>query len=407
MEGKVNKRHLDEEADGGLPLKRSRPETVDNLSSHNASNHGTETKHDQDLYGDQADTPGLMSSRKRKSCFIDLDSEDFRAAKKICVKVPNGPTWRTPLAKLRDIFWKILTQFKELFHCEGSFTSLYQVGRKLGDGGFGVVYKGTRKKDGRIVALKYIRKEGYQKFLKFPGTSVTLPSEVAMHLLVSRPPISEHVVELLEWFDQPDKLILVMDYPAPCVDVLGYMENARRPLTENMARSIMKQVLQACQDLRECGVLHRDIKAENLLWQTDTRKVKLIDFGCADFLHDEPYTDFAGTPLFCPPEWIYDRKYDGRKANIWSIGVLLYNLVTFLLPFQTVDEITNKHTLSFRSGISKECKELICWCLRRNAEERPTLEEMLQGDWLSKGKQEYQSVLDVFPGEKWLLCYPS
>ncbi|KAL1005678.1 hypothetical protein UPYG_G00062190 [Umbra pygmaea] len=366
------KRSVDDDADEGPSLKRSRQEAAVKATG-----------------DDQGTTSDLNSTKKRKMCFLDLDSDDIRSAKKVCVEVPqyrSTCSWRTPLAKLWEMFLNIPRCLCRLFYRNECFKSLYNVGKKLKKGGCGTVHKGTRKRDGKKVAVKFINKKDREEYLTFPGTSVMLPLEVALHLIVSRPPVSEHVVELLEWFDQPERIILVMEYPAPCMDMYAYMKSVvGGALTEDTARSVMRQVVLACQHCRDRGVAHRDIKGENLLVQTDTMKVKLIDFGCGDLLKNEPYKKFAGTCLYYPPECFQLGKYSSQTATIWSLGVLLFTLVNKKLPFRSVHHICHRPKLVFKSGVSKECKKLICWCLNRNARARPTLEEMLQNDWMTNG----------------------
>lgn len=112
--------------------------------------------------------------------------------------------------------------------------------------------------------------------------------------IVSKPPRCENVVELLEWFETPTYLILVMEQPNPCIDLLKFCVCVNGPLSEPTARVVMRQVVQAARHCCERGVFHRDIKAGNLLFNPETLQVKLIDFGCGDLLMDKPYETYAG-----------------------------------------------------------------------------------------------------------------
>ncbi|XP_016364280.1 serine/threonine-protein kinase pim-1-like [Sinocyclocheilus rhinocerous] len=89
----------------------------------------------------------------------------------------------------------------------------------------------------------------------------------------------------------------------------------------------MWQVAQAAHTCCRRGVLHRNIKLENLLINKDTLEVKLIDFGCGDLLKTSAYETFWGTEVYCPPEFEKSGKYHGKPATVWSLGVLLFELV--------------------------------------------------------------------------------
>ena len=87
-------------------------------------------------------------------------------------------------------------------------------------------------------------------------------------------------------------------------------------------------------------VLHRDLKDENILISTKSLEVKIIDFGCAtDFDPDLIYTTLSGTPEFFPPEIFKNQNYSAEKSTVWSLGTLLYILVTGDVPFDSEKEI--------------------------------------------------------------------
>ncbi|XP_027765402.1 serine/threonine-protein kinase pim-1-like [Empidonax traillii] len=134
------------------------------------------------------------------------------------------------------------------------------------------------------------------------------------------------VIQLLEWFELPNRFLLVMEHPERSQD-LSHLITAWRFLPEEMAWGLFHQVLKAVRHCSSCSVLHWDIKPQNIVLDLATGEAKLIDFGCGTFLQDTAYTQFAGTPLYSPPEQIWLKSYHSEAATIWSLGILLYQMV--------------------------------------------------------------------------------
>ncbi|KAF5907246.1 NAD kinase isoform X1, partial [Clarias magur] len=286
-----------------------------------------------------------------------------------------------------------------------AFESLYTMGELLGEGGFGSICAGVRKADGKQVAIKYVVKGEHDIFITMPGETQLLPMEVALMEMVSKPFHCDNVLELIEWFEMPDCFILILERPSPCVDLRQFVHSHKGRLSEPVAQNIMRQVVQAARHCCECGVLHRDIKAENLLVNTDTLQVKLIDFGCGDLLKDTPYTVYAGTRVFCPPEWLCEGEYHGLPATIWGLGILLFDLVCGDVPFHREEDIVNRK-INFAPGVSGDCINLILWCLARYPHARPTFDEILSHAWFVE-PQDPQNVKNPVNSEMpALLCHP-
>ncbi|NXW67036.1 PIM1 kinase, partial [Hirundo rustica] len=206
-----------------------------------------------------------------------------------------------------------------------------------------------------------------------------VPLELVLLWMVSCPGF-RGVVQLLDWFELPDGFALVMERPERCRD-LWYLLDERGFLPEPAAWGLFRQVLHAVRHCTSRGVLHRDIKAENVLVDLATGEAKLIDFGCGTILQDTFYTQMSGTPEYCPPEWILFGCYHGQPATIWSLGVLLYDLVCGHLPFHTAEDIV-RGQLFFPPRVSQACQHLIRWCLSMDPTDRPSLEDLLEHSWL-------------------------
>ncbi|XP_037390203.1 serine/threonine-protein kinase pim-1-like [Pygocentrus nattereri] len=262
-----------------------------------------------------------------------------------------------------------------------SFKSRYVVGDELGQGGFGSVYKGSRISDGLQVAIKFVSKRKTSRFLYSPVESKAVPAEVALMQIMSQPPICNNIVQLIEWFDEPQRYILIQERPDPCMDLESFLKKQGNCMDEDMARDIMVQVVEAVNQCSKRGVLHRDIKLQNLLINIDTLEVKLIDFGCGDLIKTTPYDRYAGTFRYCPPEFLVYGSYDADPATVWSLGVLLFRMVYGHLPFASKFE-TIVGIFVFKDGLSKECRNLIAWCLEWLPSKRPSLQQIRQHEWL-------------------------
>ena len=170
------------------------------------------------------------------------------------------------------------------------FARLYALGPVLGKGGFGTVYAGQRVADRLPVAVKLVSKAKVVAMDLDEETAKNVPLEVALMRTVADVP---GVIRLIDFFELPDCFFLILERMDNCKDLFDYISEAGH-LTENVARHFFRQVLTAVEGCHARGVLHRDIKDENLLVDTKTLRLKLIDFGSGSRLRDEIYSDFDG-----------------------------------------------------------------------------------------------------------------
>ncbi|CAI5662729.1 unnamed protein product [Oreochromis niloticus] len=256
----------------------------------------------------------------------------------------------------------------------------------LGEGGFGSVYAGRRKTDNLPVVIKHINKDDVQREqVRFRGKTSMVPLEVLLMVTVGSGPSSvgkSAAVSILDWYDLAEEVLLVMERPVPCVDLLTYMKISGGALQEDIAKNIMKQMVDAAIQMLRNGVFHRDIKVENLLVETGSHehRVRVIDFGCGCLVQEQPYSEFSGTEDFAPPEFFTDGRYEAVPTTVWQLGTLLYEMLDGKQQFSTSKFLRQR--VSFNIEMSQDCKHFLQMCLTRRPEKRATLKLIQEHPWL-------------------------
>ncbi|XDV30775.1 hypothetical protein PO909_033619, partial [Leuciscus waleckii] len=264
---------------------------------------------------------------------------------------------------------------------EDNILSRYEMGRMIGEGAYGSVYAGKRLEDGLEVAVKIVRKPQNLEYINIPGHPAPFPLEVGLLILANGGPKVSEIIELLDWQDQPDQYIMVLERPSSCEDLWHFSRRHREGiLDEDTARRIMAQATTAAHVCCRRGVFHRDVKLENLLINTETLEVKLIDFGCGDLLQEAGYERFSGTISYRPPEHYTEGKYHGKPATVWSLGVLLFLLVCGRFPGPKDRQMIEDDIWS-DPGLSNECCLLMRSLLKESPSQRIYLRKILRHDW--------------------------
>ncbi|PIA54582.1 hypothetical protein AQUCO_00900861v1 [Aquilegia coerulea] len=262
----------------------------------------------------------------------------------------------------------------------------YIVGRQIGSGSFSVVWHARHRVHGMEVAIKEIVMERLSKKLQ-----ESLMSEIVILQKINHP----NIIRLHDIIQAPGRIHLVLEY-CRGGDLSVYLQRHGK-VPETTAKHFMQQLAAGLLILRENNLIHRDLKPQNLLLSAndDHSVLKIADFGFARSLQPRGLAEtLCGSPLYMAPEIMQLQKYDA-KADLWSVGAILFQLVTGATPFtgnnqiQLLQNILKANELRFPPDIhdlSTECIDLCQKLLRRNPVERLTFEEFFNHPFLPQNQ---------------------
>uniref|UniRef100_A0A2K5X343 Serine/threonine-protein kinase MARK1 n=1 Tax=Macaca fascicularis TaxID=9541 RepID=A0A2K5X343_MACFA len=275
--------------------------------------------------------------------------------------------------------------------CRNSITSAtdeqphignYRLQKTIGKGNFAKVKLARHVLTGREVAVKIIDKTQLN-----PTSLQKLFREVRIMKILNHP----NIVKLFEVIETEKTLYLVMEY-ASGGEVFDYLV-AHGRMKEKEARAKFRQIVSAVQYCHQKCIVHRDLKAENLLLDGDMN-IKIADFGFSnEFTVGNKLDTFCGSPPYAAPELFQGKKYDGPEVDVWSLGVILYTLVSGSLPFdgQNLKELRErvlrgKYRIPFY--MSTDCENLLKKLLVLNPIKRGSLEQIMKDRWMNVGHEE-------------------
>ncbi|KNC83136.1 CAMK/CAMKL/QIK protein kinase [Sphaeroforma arctica JP610] len=265
-----------------------------------------------------------------------------------------------------------------------SMENIFQVGcydlyKTVGKGNFAIVKVGRHRLTKEQVAIKLIDKT------KMDAVSLRkIHREVKILKLLNH----AHVIRLYQVMDSPDILYLVMEY-ASGGEVFDHLV-AHGRMKEPEARRKFHQIVSAVQYCHDRRVVHRDLKAENLLLDANFN-IKIADFGFSNCFRPETHlSTWCGSPPYAAPELFEGREYSGPGVDIWSLGVVLYVLVCGALPFDgaSLQELRMRildGVFKIPFYLSSECELLIKKMLVRDPKKRISLKGILAHDWMNSG----------------------
>lgn len=245
----------------------------------------------------------------------------------------------------------------------------YVLNSVLGKGGFAFVYKAVNVFYNVEFAVKVITppKEGYDRILR------SFDAEVNALVKLDHP----NVIRLYDFFSEDDHLFLVLEFCSR-----GTLENkisSGEIIPDPMKFKICSQILSALKYCYDQSISHRDIKASNILFDSNGR-VKVADFGLSELIgHDENFNEFNGSLCYASPEICRKLAHNPFKSDVWSLGVLFYRLFTYSYPFngRTKSELKDRIVEGFYSEkIQGPVGKIIRKMLTVDPENRITIDQL-------------------------------
>ncbi|XP_045781303.1 serine/threonine-protein kinase MARK2-like isoform X7 [Maniola jurtina] len=258
----------------------------------------------------------------------------------------------------------------------------YKLLKTIGKGNFAKVKLAKHVPTGKEVAIKIIDKTQLN-----PSSLQKLFREVRIMKMLDHP----NIVKLFQVIETEKTLYLVMEY-ASGGEVFDYLVLHGR-MKEKEARAKFRQIVSAVQYCHQKRIIHRDLKAENLLLDGEMN-IKIADFGFSnEFTPGAKLDTFCGSPPYAAPELFQGKKYDGPEVDVWSLGVILYTLVSGSLPFDgsTLRELRErvlrgKYRIPFY--MSTDCENLLKKFLVLNPAKRASLESIMRDKWMNTGYED-------------------
>ncbi|XP_073774214.1 serine/threonine-protein kinase BRSK2 isoform X1 [Danio rerio] len=258
----------------------------------------------------------------------------------------------------------------------------YRLEKTLGKGQTGLVKLGIHCITSQKVAIKIVNREKLSE-----SVLMKVEREIAILKLIEHP----HVLKLHDVYENNKYLYLVLEHVSGG-ELFDYLVKKGR-LTPKEARKFFRQIISALDFCHSHSICHRDLKPENLLLD-ERNNIRIADFGMASLqVGDSLLETSCGSPHYACPEVIRGEKYDGRRADVWSCGVILFALLVGALPFdhdnlRQLLEKVKSGVFHMPHFIPPDCQALLRGMIEVNPEKRLTLEAIQKHAWYQAGRNE-------------------
>ena len=246
--------------------------------------------------------------------------------------------------------------------------------KQICSGNQGTVYPGLRIADHKPVAVKIL-----QKFDWCPCNSCCGKKPREICYLEKCQGISG-VIKLYDYDINDHRILIFMERPCQSSDLYELISSLGH-FTENAAKTYFQQLVRCTQIMHQIGVVHSDLKVENVLVDLEEKEAKIIDFGNAHSTSQTP-ARMVATPEACPPEeYVVYGQYDAEAVAVWCLGLILYEMVHGQFAFIDRNDVINRD-LGISRRISESLKDLLRKMLSKHPSDRPKLAEILQHRWV-------------------------
>uniref|UniRef100_A0AAQ5XJG1 Protein kinase domain-containing protein n=1 Tax=Amphiprion ocellaris TaxID=80972 RepID=A0AAQ5XJG1_AMPOC len=258
----------------------------------------------------------------------------------------------------------------------------YRLEKTLGKGQTGLVKLGVHCITGQKVAIKIVNREKLSE-----SVLMKVEREIAILKLIEHP----HVLKLHDVYENNKYLYLVLEHVSGG-ELFDYLVKKGR-LMPKEARKFFRQIISALDFCHNHSICHRDLKPENLLLD-EKNNIRIADFGMASLqVGDSLLETSCGSPHYACPEVIRGEKYDGRRADVWSCGVILFALLVGALPFdhdnlRQLLEKVKSGVFHMPHFIPPDCQALLKGMIEVNPDKRLTLEAIQKHAWYQSGRNE-------------------
>lgn len=272
-------------------------------------------------------------------------------------------------------------QEEEFQKISNSLKYKYSIDKMLGEGSFGRVFAGTDIITGQAVALKFVNKH----FLTLSDRPDALEDELKVMLKLRHPCVIK-LQDILNYWQ--GWMVIVMELCLGGTLIYDVVEKTKSGLSEKRAKLIFKQIAEAVSYLHKNNICHRDLNGANILMKYQGKdEIRIVDFGSARIMKSKQdmLTTFSGAEVIRAPEITKaNAPYDATKCDSWSMGCILYKMLTNHWPYASIVAAQNsgKKGPNFPAKISPEARALLANLLHVNPAKRWSAEQSLGCDWL-------------------------